>query len=204
MKELNNQLIINRTQSFNAYRTILLDRISFLFLYSEPSGNENFLTYLLHTLSTSSISCIFFYLLVGIGAAPLGLIVSFIIACGLIATSLSLPILFAPLCLSVYVTFLAYVGWKFVSTLYELANSLEASTKELFRSCMEWLYKKTQRIPFSSSSGVALAKILEEEGENENEYVEEESIEESSSDDLETAGDNMPELNVRSVSELNL
>lgn len=145
------------------------------------------------------------YFIIGLSAAPLGLIISFSFICGIVLTSLFLPILIGPLCFSVYVTFLAYIVWRIVRALLHLGQSLEASMKQSFRSCMGWLYRNTQRVPFSGSSGSPMPEPLDAEDDNRSEngeIVEQVLFEESLSDDEheQTAQGDFRQLNVRSVS----
>ena len=149
---------------------------------------------------TSSSFRAFMYFVFGISAAPLGLFVAFGFACGIILSSLILPIVIGPICFSVYVTFLAYVVWKFVCAFLELRNSLEASIKRSFRSCMAWLHRNTLRVPFLKSSEISLPEPLDTEDSDQDENCG--NVQTSLSDDgqEEATHDDVRQFNVRSVS----
>lgn len=118
-------------------------------------------------------------------------------------TSLFSPVLFGPVCFIVYVTLFAYVVWTAVGALQELVRSFMASIKQSFKSSMGWIYKNTQRIPFSRLTMSPLPNPRDAEddyqsGNNENF----EQFKESLSDDAcqETEQADVRQLNVRSVS----
>ena len=157
------------------------------------------LYYLKQTMHTSSCFRGFVYFVFGVSAAPLGLFIAFALACGTVLASILFPILFGPICFSLYVTFLAYVMWRFVRVFFEIVNSLETSIKQSFKRCMGWLYKNTQRLPFSKSSELSLPEPLGAEDSDQDD----ENVQASLSDeDLheQSAHADFRQFNVRSVS----
>ena len=151
----------------------------------------------------TSYSCVLIYILVGLAAAPLGMIISLGFACGLIIVPLLFPVLIGPLCFSLYVTCLVYVFCKIVRILHQLVKT---SLKAAPRRCMKWLYATTETVPFSSTVGLSLTELSSAEGNNgqsENAEDMEHALSEkslSSDENQGTTQADVRQLNVRSVS----
>ena len=189
---------------FNVYTcTLLKNLFKFLFLFSQQIWTSNIVNNFFQPLCTTSSCRILMYFLIGLSAAPLGLIFSFIFACGVILTSLFLPVMFGPLCFIVYMMLFAYVVWTTVRALQELVRSFVACIKQSFKSSMGWIYKNAQRIPFSRFTTSSLPNRRDAEDDDRsgnNENVEQ--FRESPSDDAceETEQADVRHFNVRSVS----
>ncbi|XP_028401132.1 uncharacterized protein LOC114524195 [Dendronephthya gigantea] len=177
----------------------------FIFFFSEENSHANFFTYWVQTLfNRTSYSRVFIYILVGLAAAPLGMIISLGFACGLLVALVFFPVLIGPLCFSLYVTCLVYVLCKIVCILHQLVKTSESSLKTAFKKCMKWLYTKTERVPFSPTVGLSLTELssASDSGQSKNAEDVEHVISEksfSSDENEETTQGDFRQLNVRSL-----
>ena len=174
-----------------------------MFLFSQPMRTRNVLSNFFQPLFTSSSCRIVMCFLIGLSAAPLGLIFFFIFTCAVILTSLFLPVLFGPLCFAVYVTFFAYMVWTTMGALRELVRSFTASIRQSYTSCMGWIYKNTPRIPLSRLSTSSMPNQRDvpgddQSGNSKNVQPFRESLSVDANKDTEQA--DVRQLNVRSVS----
>lgn len=174
-----------------------------MFLFSQPMRTRNVFNNFFEPLFTSSSCRIVMYFLIGLSAAPLGLIFSFLFACAVILTSLFLPVLFGPLCFAVYVTFFAYMVWTTMRALQELVRSFTASIRQSYTSWMGWIYKNTQRIPLSRFTTSSMpnqrdAQGDDQSGNSKNVQPFRQSLSGDANEETEQA--DVRQLNVRSVS----
>ena len=176
---------------------IFFSKFNFIFPFSEENQiqTSNFVQNLL-ALDTSRV---FVYFFIGLSAGPLGLIISFGFLCAIILTSLLLPIWIGPFCFSVCVTVIAYLVWKIVCIMLEIAESFEDSIKQVFKNCTKWFFNNAQRTPFSSSSVSSLSESLDF-GKDESENGENELLDVSSDENEVKMQPDVRQLNVRSVS----
>lgn len=174
----------------------IFSHISVCFICSVPMWKRYVLRYQRLFSSPGVRGCVF--LLIVLMATPLGLLVTASTAFFMILTSLCLPFLIGPLCVSLYITLLAYVTWRL----------LQVSMK-LMKSFVYWLKKRLVKNALNItpdfvelfSSVFVIQTPKDEPKQNQAQASLDESL--SSGDCEVVTQDDVKQLNVQSVSELN-